>query len=144
MLVKYVESFRTLEHGNSISLVVSECSSLRLVPDLSFEEGVKISLLFLYRDNAPSLFIPFESTNCNIQYVENLLDLSLSRCVIDLSGFKALKTSEFEALTKAINSQMHGLPVGCVTGHKAIDDAISYNNESFEDVARNISNGGDF
>lgn len=144
MIVKYLESFRTLERGNSISLVISECSSLRLVPDLSFEEGVEISLLFLYRDNAPSLFIPFESKNCNVQYVEDLLDLSLSRSIIDLSGFKALKTSEFEALTKTINSGMHALPVGCVTGNKSIDDIISYNNESFEDAIRNMSNGGDF
>lgn len=144
MLVKYLESFSTLDHEKTLTLVVSECSSLRLVTNLAFEEGVEISSLFLYRDNAPSLFIPFKSEHSSIQYIENLLDLSLANGVIDLTGFRALRTSEFEALTKAINSGMSRLPVNSRTGNREIDNTMVYNDESFADLMRAKANGGDF
>lgn len=144
MLVKYLENFSTLDHEKTPTLVISECSSLRLIPNLAFKEGVNMSSVFIYRDNAPSLFIPFESNNTSIQYIESLLDLSLSNHIIDLSGFMAVKTSEYEALTKAINSGMSRLPVNSHTGNKIIDNAIMYNCDSFADLIESKNNGGDF
>ena len=93
MVVKYVEDFVGLDGQIYESKVVSDCGSIRLVPDC----GGLISAVFLYRDNEQNMIIPFSGIDLSqkIVYLDNILDIHVASGIIDLSGFKAVKMSRY-------------------------------------------------
>lgn len=131
MIAKYSESFLTLKSKEILTVVTSEISSIRLVRDIASDDENPIGSLFLYRDNAPSLFIPFSALDWRIYYLDKIANMSRSDKVIDLSDFMTVEISEYEAMVKAISAGITAPPFGGNINSTAIANAIIYNDVAF-------------
>ena len=139
MLVKYLESFKALKSKEINTLVKSEISSIRLVSDIASDNENPIGSLFLYRDNAPSLFIPFSTLEWRIHYLDKMISASGLDKGIDLSTFMAVEMSEYETLVKAITSGITSSPFDGHVSSMAIANAITYNDIAFLRLTKEIS-----
>lgn len=123
--------FLTLKSKEILTAVTSEISSIRLVYDIASDDENPIGSLFLYRDNAPSLFIPFSSLDWRIHYLDKIIDDSRSDNVIDLSDFMAVKITKYETMAKAITAGITASPFGGHVNDVTIANAIIYNDVAF-------------
>ena len=144
MVVKYIEDFVGLDGQIYESKVISDCSSIRLVPDCS---GM-LSAVFLYRDNDLNMIIPFSGRDISqkMVYLDNTLDINISSGVIDLSGFKAVKMSKYIELNtfmKTIGKSpllegMANIPMDARSVIKDICSAVEFNDDSFEHLFKTM------
>ncbi len=147
MVVKYVEDFVGLDGLFYESKVVSDCSSIRLVPDC----GGMLSAVFLYRDNDLNMIIPFSGRDISqkMVYLDNILDIHISSGVIDLSGFKAVKMSkyiELNTIMKTIGKsplleEMVNMPMDARSVIKDICNAVEFNDDSFDHLFETMKEG---
>lgn len=100
MVVKYLENFVGLDGASRQSKVVTDCSSIRLVPDC----GGFVTAIFLYSSAGPNMVIPFSMNNFTekVEYLDSVIDIHLASGIIDLSGFEAVKTSRYVDINTAM------------------------------------------
>ena len=148
MVVKYVEDFAGLDGRFYESKVASDCCSVRLVPDC----GGMMSAIFLYRDNDQSMIIPFSGKDLSQKMVyldNNIFDIHVASGIIDLSGFKAIKLSKYIELNTVIKTigksplleEMANMPIDARNVIKDICNAIEFNDDSFEQLFKNMKEG---
>ena len=141
MVVKYVEDFFGLDGNLYESKVVSDCSSIRLVPDC----GGLVSAIFLYRDNEQNIIIPFSGRDLDkkMVYLDNVLDIHVPSGIIDLSGFKAVKASKYIELSSFVKTMVksplfENVPIDARNVKRDICNAIEFNDDSFEHLFESI------
>ena len=150
MVVKYVEDFVGLDGQFYESKVVSDCSSIRLVPDC----GGMLSAVFLYRDNDLNMIIPFSGRDISQKMVyldNNILDIHISSGVIDLSGFKAVKMSKYIELNTVMKTvckspileEMANIRIDARSVIKDICRAVEFNDDSFEHLFETMKYEGE-
>ena len=144
MVVKYVEDFVGLDGQIYESKVVSDCGSIRLVPDC----GGLISAVFLYRDNEQNMIIPFSGRDISqkIVYLDNILDIHVASGIIDLSGFKAVKMSRYIELNAFVKTMVksplfENVPIDARNVKRDICNAIEFNDDSFEHLFESTKEG---
>ena len=127
------------------SKVVSDCGSIRLVPDC----GGLISAVFLYRDNEQNMIIPFSGRDISQKMVyldNNILDIHISSGIIDLSGFKAVKMSKYIELNTVMKTigksplleEITNMTMDARSVIKDICSAVEFNDDSFEHLFKTM------
>lgn len=135
MVVKYLEVFRGFERGikPDISKVISDCKSIRLVPDA----GNSIGVIFLYMDDKGSTFIPFTSNSESIEYFDQIIDISIANGVVDLSAFEAIRQTEYRLINSVASVADHFDPRAI----NSIGTTISNNDAVLREYFENIKKG---
>lgn len=137
MVVKYLENFIGLDGVSRQSKVVTDCGSIRLVPDC----GGFMTAVFLYSSAGPNMVIPFSKTEYRekIEYLDNAIDIHLASGVIDLSGFEAVKLSRYVDINTVAKSLYDSRTIPAVNiAPNDVKMTVEHNDEGLRELLETI------